>query len=81
MDVFTIAVVALLLGVVNTYLVLKLYAFLKKIPDITGIIDVILTILALLRTKIVPDEQNKIKEAEKLLRQVLNSIQKKQYEK
>jgi len=81
MDVFTIAVVALLLGVVNTYLVLKLYASLKKIPDITGIIDVILTILALLRTKIVPDEQNKIKEAEKLLRQVLNSIQKKQYEK
>jgi hypothetical protein len=81
MDVFTIAVVALLLGVVNTYLVLKLYVSLKKIPDITGVIDVILTILALLRTKIVPDEQNKIKEAEKLLRQVLNSIQKKQYEK
>jgi len=77
MDVFTIAVVALLLGVVNTYLVLKLYASLKKIPDIAGVIDVILTILALLRTKIVPDEQNKIKEAEKLLRQVLNSIQKK----
>jgi hypothetical protein len=78
MDAFTLSIVAILLGVVNTYLVLKLYVLLKQIPDITGIIDVITTVLGLLRTKASPDEQDKLAKAEQILKEILDAIQKKQ---